>query len=170
MLHAEAHKGPFGVFVSPIYYNGEYDDDIRDVFGNKLELTVKESAWVLDYGASFEFGPWPLAQGAEAPTMTLEPFVGGRFFNDHINIDLDSPILGDIEVFGTQRLLAYGESPLEEFPGFCRIACSEGRNGQVVEAVCHLGVLRPEGPLSYRESTLVEQTCRFVVSLVAEYV
>jgi len=62
MLHGEVHKGPFGAFISPIYYNGEYDDDVRGLLGNKRELTVKESVWVIDYGVSYEFGPWPLAE------------------------------------------------------------------------------------------------------------
>jgi hypothetical protein len=87
----EVYKGPIGVFLSPIYYKGRDSEHFEGLF-ERRKITLEESVWVLDYGATYAFGPWPLWSGAEA-TTTLEPFVGARFLNDHIRLKINAGVL-----------------------------------------------------------------------------
>jgi hypothetical protein len=95
MFELEAHKGPLGFFVSPIYYKGEYTEHFAGLPGEVHKLTLKESAWVIDYGVAYELGQWSLGKAADSPTVTLEPFVGGLYFHDPIEIDVTPGLLGE---------------------------------------------------------------------------
>lgn len=88
----EVYKGPIGAFVNAIYYKGRDTERFQGLLEPR-KIRLEESAWLLDYGASYAFGPWPLWRGADPPTTTLEPFLGGRFLNDHIRLKINAGVL-----------------------------------------------------------------------------
>jgi hypothetical protein len=77
MFELEAHKGPLGFFVSPIYYKGKYTEHFAGLPGETHKLTLEETVWAIDYGVAYELGQWHLGKAADSPTVTVEPFVGG---------------------------------------------------------------------------------------------
>jgi hypothetical protein len=95
----EVHKGPIGVFGSPIYYKGKYDEHFRGELGAKRKFTLEETLWLLKYGVSYDFGPWPLApnrpQNNKFPTLILQPYVGGLYLHDDIESKVDPGPLDD---------------------------------------------------------------------------
>jgi hypothetical protein len=80
----EVHKGPIGVFVSPLYISLKDRTQVQGQFESR-EVTVKEKAWLIDYGASYAFGPWDLGKSTK---LTLEPYAAGRYLHDDINISV----------------------------------------------------------------------------------
>jgi hypothetical protein len=89
MFELEAHKGPLGFFISPVYYDGKDTEHFKGAAGENRKVTVEESAWVIDYGVAYEIGQWRLGKAADSPTVTVEPFVGALYFHDHMKIDLN---------------------------------------------------------------------------------
>lgn len=85
MFELEAHKGPLGFFVSPIYYKGHYTEHFTGELGQRRKFSMKETVWLIDYGVSYELGTWHLGE----TTVTVKPFVGGLYFHDPIKIDVD---------------------------------------------------------------------------------
>ncbi len=94
MFELEAHKGPLGFFVSPVYYKGEYDEHFTGSAGERRKFSLEETVWAIDYGVSYELGQWRLGEAVDSPTVTVEPFVGGLYFHDKIKINVD-PGLSD---------------------------------------------------------------------------
>ena len=88
MLELEAHKGPLGLFISPVYFDGKYSDHFKGLAGERRKYTLKETVWLIDYGVGYELGTWHLGGVADAPTVTVEPFVGGLYFHDPIKVDV----------------------------------------------------------------------------------
>jgi hypothetical protein len=84
MAEFEAHKGPLGFFVSPVYYDGKDDEKFTGLVGERRKLTLEESAWVIDYGVGYQVGQWQLGEDAGSPTVTVEPYAGALFFHDRI--------------------------------------------------------------------------------------
>jgi hypothetical protein len=84
MFEVEAHKGPLGLFASPIYYYGEYDDHITGPLGRRRKFSVRESVWLIDYGVSYKVGRWPLGKNSDTPAVTVEPYAGFRYLHDNI--------------------------------------------------------------------------------------
>jgi hypothetical protein len=76
MFELDAHKGPLGFFVSPVYYKGKATEHFTGLVGEKRKLTLKETVWAIDYGVGYEIGQWHLGKAADSPTVTVEPFVG----------------------------------------------------------------------------------------------
>ena len=56
MAEAEIHKGPIGVFVSPIFYKGEDDEHFTGLLGASRKATLQETVWLIKYGVSYD---WP---------------------------------------------------------------------------------------------------------------
>ncbi len=54
MFEAEVHKGPLGVFASPIYYKGKIVERFPGLLGVARTLTIKETAWLVQYGVLYE--------------------------------------------------------------------------------------------------------------------
>ena len=77
MFEAEVHKGPIGAFVSPIYVNLDYSEYEQGPF-ERRKVTLKEQAWVVDFGASYTFGPWDFGKRS---TLELGPYAGARYLN-----------------------------------------------------------------------------------------
>lgn len=97
MFELEAHKGPLGFFISPVYYKGKADEHFTGLAGEKRKVTLEETVWAIDYGVGYEIGQWHLGESADSPTVTVEPFVGGFFLRDKIKIEVN-PGLFDIGV------------------------------------------------------------------------
>jgi len=93
MFELEAHKGPLGFFISPIYYDGKYTEHFTGLPGERHKFTLEESVWLVDYGVAYEIGQWRLGEAADSPTVTVEPFVGGLYFHDNIKIDVTPGLL-----------------------------------------------------------------------------
>jgi len=86
MGHGEVHKGPFGAFVSPIYYKGEHDDNTR----SGREFDIKESVWLINYGISYDLGTYRFVDEPGSTTVTLQPYAGGSFFHDNFELDVET--------------------------------------------------------------------------------
>jgi hypothetical protein len=91
----EVHKGPIGVFVSPIYYDGTDDENFTGGLGKRRNFEVEEKVWVVDYGVSYDLAKLRLGDDADSPIMILQPYVGGRYLHDDIRMEIDSVELLD---------------------------------------------------------------------------
>ena len=95
MGEVEIHKGPFGVFGSPIYYDGKDHENFTGLLGQSRRATLEEKVWLIKYGASYDLGPWHLGETSDSPAVVLQPYVGGLYFHDDIEMKV-SPGLFDI--------------------------------------------------------------------------
>ena len=89
MLRFDARKGPLGLFVSPFYYEGDYNKRFTGLLGESRKLELRENALLVDYGASYEIGRWDIGAEPGSGTVTLAPYAGFRFFHDPISIDVN---------------------------------------------------------------------------------
>jgi hypothetical protein len=92
MFELEAHKGPISVFADTIYYDGDYSEHFRGALGQRRKFELEEKAWVITYGLAYSFGPWELGEGADSPTVTVSPYVGGLYLTDDIMVKVDPGI------------------------------------------------------------------------------
>lgn len=86
MFEVEVHKGPIGFFASPVYYKGKDKEHFRGPAGKKRKFTVEEKVWLIKYGASYDLGPWPLWKDSDSPTVILQPYAGGLYLHDDIEL------------------------------------------------------------------------------------
>jgi hypothetical protein len=93
MFELEVYKGPIGVFVSPIYYDGKYTEHFTGAAGERRKFTLEERLWLIKYGASYDFGPWPLGEAADFPTVVVQPYVAGLYFHDDLEAKVDPGLL-----------------------------------------------------------------------------
>jgi hypothetical protein len=89
MFELEAHKGPLGFFISPVYYEGKDNEHFNGLV-ERRKITLRENVWLVNYGVGYEIGQWHLGKTA---TVTVEPFVGGLYFHDNIKLDVDPGVL-----------------------------------------------------------------------------
>ena len=102
MSEMEVHKGPFGVFFSPIYYDGTDRESFTGLAGNKRSVKIEESVWLIDYGVSYDLGALRLGEHSDSPTVTLQPYAGGRYLHDNFKMKLDAgPIEPGIDIHET---------------------------------------------------------------------
>ncbi len=94
MGESEIHKGPFGVFVSPMFYKGEDDENFTGLLGASRKVTLEETVWIIKYGVSYDLGLFRLGEGSDPPTVTLQPYVGGLYLHDKIRLDLSPGAIG----------------------------------------------------------------------------
>jgi hypothetical protein len=93
MLRFNAHKGPLGFFVNPLFYIGTYDKiRIRLPF-EEVDGKLDENVWWIDYGISYEIGRWDFGKDGKSRVVTLEPFAGFLFFHDNITITTEPGII-----------------------------------------------------------------------------
>ncbi len=87
MIEGEARYKRVGGFVNFLFGDIGGGDTIRDAV--KIDATVKLT-W-LSFGASYRLGPYALgaspANGGSGPTVTIDPYVGGRFTNLDVQLD-----------------------------------------------------------------------------------
>jgi len=86
MFELEAHKGRLGFFVSPVYYKGKVSEHFNGPTGQRRKLTVEEKVWLVDYGVGWALGPWKLGAKPDAPSLTLSPFAGFRYFHECLSV------------------------------------------------------------------------------------
>ncbi|MGB3095333.1 MAG: hypothetical protein WBB46_01185 [Candidatus Deferrimicrobiaceae bacterium] len=96
MFEVEVHKGPIGVFVSPVYYKGKDKEDFTGALGQARSLSLEEKVWVIKYGVSYDLGPWRLDLGKnfDSPTVVLQPYGGFLYLHDDIEMKIDPGVLG----------------------------------------------------------------------------
>jgi len=94
MAEGEIHKGPFGVFVSPIFYKGEDSENITGLRGEKRKVTIDETVWLIKYGVSYDLGVLHLGKSPQSLTVTVQPYVGGLYFHDPIKLKVDPGVAG----------------------------------------------------------------------------
>lgn len=94
MFEAEVHKGPLGVFASAVYYRGKIVERFPGLLGVARTLTLKEEAWLVKYGASYDVGRLRLGSGSDSPTVTFQPYFGALYLHDDIRLDLSPGIFG----------------------------------------------------------------------------
>ena len=56
MAEFEVHKGPIGVFASPLYVKLKDSEHIQGLF-EKRKVTLEEEVFLMDYGVSYKFEP-----------------------------------------------------------------------------------------------------------------
>lgn len=94
MFELQVHKGPVSVFANTVYYKGDYKDNTLAKNGKTITLEVDEEAWVVSYGAGYSLPAWKLGKSADAPTVTLQPYVGALFMHDPIGVEVTDRITG----------------------------------------------------------------------------
>jgi hypothetical protein len=83
MARFRAQKGPLGLFLNNIYYNGTWKTFL-DVDGTDIRYNLNEKVFLTDFGAAYEIGRWDIGKNGKSREITLEPFVGARYFIDNI--------------------------------------------------------------------------------------
>jgi hypothetical protein len=94
MFEVKVHKGPVSVFANTIYYEGDDSENTLDKNGKPIKVNVHEEAWVISYGVGYSLPAWKLGKSADAPTVTLQPYVGGLFMHDPIGVRVEDRITG----------------------------------------------------------------------------
>ena len=89
MFEVEVHKGPIGVFASPVYYKGEDDEKFTGLVGERRKATLDETVWLIKYGASYDLGPWHLGKNSDSPAVVVQPYVGGLYLTDDIKLKVN---------------------------------------------------------------------------------
>jgi hypothetical protein len=116
----EVHKGPIGVFGSPVYYSGKDTEKFRGELGAKRKFVLDETVWLVKYGVSYDFGPWALGpnrpQNTKFPILVLQPYVGGLYLHDDIKtkinpappidegLDIDTTLSFNTPIIGVNTL------------------------------------------------------------------
>ena len=94
MLDFLVHKGRFGFFMTPFYSNLGSDQNITLLEGTILQRDIKVDAtlkmFIMSFGAMYRLGPYQLCNRADghAPTVIVEPYVGGRLSQVDVELDL----------------------------------------------------------------------------------
>jgi hypothetical protein len=80
----EVRKGSFGAYAHLLAFKltGEAGDE-------EVHAKYDDEGFLLDTGISYELGTWALGSGADAPTLTIEPFGGSRWLYDPVEIRLN---------------------------------------------------------------------------------
>lgn len=88
MANLEVSKGRWGVFVNPLYAQLE-----ESVSTDTAKADVTVNMFILEFGVNYRFGPYTLSStaGAGFPSLTLRPFIGGRYtyLDGNLNIKDD---------------------------------------------------------------------------------
>ena len=97
MAEFEVHKGPIGVFASPLYVKLKDSEHVQGLF-EKRKVTLQEEVFLIDYGVSYKFGPWHLGKNAAtgySPSIAVEPYGGYRYLHDPIKVKVSPGVLGE---------------------------------------------------------------------------
>ena len=89
MAEFEVHKGPIGIYVSPIFISLLDREHFTGPLGNRHSIKLEENVFLCDFGASYEVGRWRLRKNSNFPTVALEPYAGARYLHDNLTIDID---------------------------------------------------------------------------------
>jgi len=97
MAEFEVHKGPIGVFASPLYVKLKDSEHVQGLF-EKRKVTLEEEVFLMDYGVSYRFRPWHLGKNAAtgySPSIAVEPYGGFRYLHDPIKVKVSPGVLGE---------------------------------------------------------------------------
>ena len=97
MAEMEVHKGPIGVFASPLYVSLKDSEHVHGLFEER-KVTLEEEVFLMDYGVSYRFRPWHLGKNAAtgySPSIAVEPYAGFRYLHDPIKVKIDPGLLGE---------------------------------------------------------------------------
>ena len=89
MAEFEVHKGPIGIYVSPIFISLLDREHGTGPLGNRHSIKLEKNVFLCDFGASYEVGRWRLRKNSNFPTVALEPYAGARYLHDNLTIDID---------------------------------------------------------------------------------
>jgi hypothetical protein len=101
MFELGLHKGPIGIFVSPVYYEGDYDANSKGSLGQKRKGSLSEDVWLIKYGMSYDFGPWHFVNKFNSPSVVFQPYVGGLYFHDDIDLYIKADAIDQRDDFRT---------------------------------------------------------------------
>jgi hypothetical protein len=87
MARFNAHKGPLGLFINNIYFNGSWNDFVGDT---DIPFKLNERLFLTSFGASYELGRWDIGKNGISREITLEPFAGAFYFHDNITSKVGS--------------------------------------------------------------------------------
>jgi hypothetical protein len=97
MAEIEVHKGPIGVFASPLYVKLKDSEHVQGLF-EKRKVTLEEEVFLMDYGVSYRFRPWHLGKNAAtgySPSIAVEPYGGFRYLHDPIKVKVSPGVFGE---------------------------------------------------------------------------
>jgi hypothetical protein len=121
MLRFDAHKGPLGLFVNPIYYNGTYNHNYKKPPFEGHGYRLDETVWLVDYGMSYEVGRWDIGKNGSSRVISFEPYLGLRFFHDNLTLRIHPE--GDQDGL-TKRITVKTTSPTIGFKSRVQIKTS----------------------------------------------
>ena len=87
-LHLEARKDRWGLFLDATYF--DLSGDAQGVTASG-EMGIQQ--WIVEFGGFYRFGTWPLGKDGKS-AFILDGFVGGRYWNTLITLDLSVPLAG----------------------------------------------------------------------------
>jgi hypothetical protein len=92
MIHLEAQKGKFGLFLEPQYAKIKVDGTfVRQRDANlpaiPRDLTLTYEQWIIEGGAFYQAGKWQVGENKDQ-WMTLDVLAGVRYWS--IKVDLDT--------------------------------------------------------------------------------
>jgi hypothetical protein len=95
MMRFKARKGPLGVFLNPIYYNGTWDAELEKFPLTGRGYKLNERVWLVDFGMSYEVTRWEIGKNGTSRELTLEPYAGMRYFRDNITLKVQPGLILD---------------------------------------------------------------------------
>jgi hypothetical protein len=87
MGELQVHKGRVGAYVAPLVMFLR-DTEHKQGPIQRHKITIRDDAYLTDFGLSYEVGQWQLSQHSESPTVTVEPFAGARWLIDSFDIKI----------------------------------------------------------------------------------
>ena len=95
MMRFKARKGPLGLFLNPIYYNGSWEDEFKKPPLSGKEYKLNERVFLTDFGMSYEVGRWDIGKNGQSREISLEPYVGMRWFVDNATVKVEPGLMLD---------------------------------------------------------------------------
>ena len=96
MTYLELRKRKFGFYVNPMYLKLTGGDTTFD--GGDADF--EQQLWVVEFGGFYNI----LTLGEDKP-MDLDLIVGGRYWNNHTDVDLSGPVIGTVSSANTDDVI-----------------------------------------------------------------
>ena len=88
MADIEVHKGRLGFFADPLFAQLKNYSSI-DVMDNSLGVNKSADIFLLDFGLSYRVWEGRVGQEPDAVGLAVEPFVGGRYFDINLDVNIE---------------------------------------------------------------------------------
>ncbi len=93
LVHIEARKEKWGLFVDPIYMNLGDSQDLTLITPENVVLTpnakVDLTMWIVEYGGFYQVAQWCPSDDSKK-TIKLDALAGGRYWDIEQNVTIDS--------------------------------------------------------------------------------